>query len=173
MQDKVEEYVVTRRELDAIMLSKKILELKLETLTQELIGYMEQNPIGSLESKEGFTLHKTVRRYPDITDWNEIRQWAEEEGDDFILDNWEYLCATYPSKDLEQGIFREQPNRKLLGVILKHYADVARTEGKDMLDLLPPGLGQKATEYLTMRKPTKKHKDGSILAMAKKGVLLG
>lgn len=176
VNQKVEAYVQLRVELDQLMIVKKTLEADLTTLTEELIGYMEQNPIGSLESEEGFTLHKGVRRSPDITDWNEIRQWADVEGDDFILDHWDELQAAYPMKDVQPGCFIEQPNRRLLGVVLKHYADVAKAEGKDMNDLLPPGLGQKATEYLIMRKPSKKRErkktEDSILEMAKRGALL-
>lgn len=175
MQDKVDALVVLKDRKGELENEAKKIKDKIDTLTAELIGYLDQNThVDKLKATDGRGLTRSARRSPDIVDWPSLHKWAFTEGDELVSEWWDGWLAEYKPKDLEQGIFRELPNKKLLGVIIKHFADVAKAEGKDLYDLLPPGLGQKATEFFRVvkAKPTKKHKDDSILAMAKKGALV-
>lgn len=179
----VEGYVAARQELDRLKL--RIKELTNDNKTGEvdkleniIIGFIEMNPVSSLESKAGYKLGKGTRRSSDITDWSELREWANVEGDDYIRERWGILQNSYKMKDVKQGVFIDQPNKRLLNIMLKYYAILAEQTGRDINDLLPPGLGQKTTTYIIMRKPTKKDKEeelqgvgDTLLDMAKRGVI--
>jgi hypothetical protein len=178
LKSTVELYVLTRLKLDQIMVEKKEAEAEIAELTEEIVGFMEMNPIASLESEDGYKLSKGTRRSSDIVDWSALKEWAEVEGDDYIRDRWGLLQQAHKMKDVKQGVFTEQPNRRLMTVLLQHYANLAESTGRDMNDLLPPGLKQRTTTYLIMRKPTKKDKEeelkgigDTLLDMAKRGAM--
>ncbi len=174
----IETYDKVRNELDAVLLHKKELEEEVAEVSAFLIGYMEQNPVGSLESKSGSKISRGTRRSADIVDYTALEEWALTEGDDFVKGIWGQLQTTYKMKDVKPDVFSLQPNRRLLTVLIKHYAFLAEHRGVPMNDLLPPGLKQRATEYLILRRPAKKSARDeiqqaaiNIVEMAKQGAL--
>jgi hypothetical protein len=174
----VENYVSARLKLDQIMIDKKEAEAEIAELTEEIVGFMEMNPIASLESTNGYKLSKGTKRSSDIVDWSALKEWADVEGDDYIRERWGLLQQNHKMSGVKHGIFTEQPNRRLMTVLLQHYANLAEQTGRDMNDLLPPGLKQRTTTYLIMRRPTKKDKDealqgvgDTLLDMARRGAM--
>ena len=178
IHDKVEEFVSLRGRLDSVNAEKKELEGDIDQLKDELIAYMEANPVGSLISSRGFRLFRGTRRFAEITDYRSLENWAGAIGDDFVRRAYETLMATYAMKGIKPEIFINQPKKRLLNTLLKYYADEAERLSVPMDSLLPPGLEQKTTDFISMRKPTKKQsaefKDAAqnIVEMAKKGALI-
>lgn len=167
----IEDFVAKRQERDQIEIRRKEIDEELAELTATLVGWIEMNPVATLESLAGFRLSKGTRRSADIVDYRALEEWALTEGDEYVKERWGLLNQAYKMKDVRSEVFTSQPNRRLLTVLLKHYAHLAETTGRDMNDLLPPGLKQRATTYIIMRRPSKKAQKRAELEDAGAGLV--
>ncbi len=170
----IEDYVGLRAELDTLTEAMKEAKAKIDEVTAEIIGHMDMNSIATLESKDGYKISRSIRRSPDIDDAQALEDWAMSGGNEYIDGRWTLLQQQHSMKGVRQGIFIQQPNRRLCKVMLDHYALLAETTGRDINDLLPPGLQMKGTEFLTLRKPKRTKETvpvpaSILLKMAKQG----
>ncbi len=175
-QSLIERYKSLRERLDAALIEKKMLEKEVEEVSEEIIGQMEMTSVSSYKTNSGHGVSKGVRRSAQITDYRALEDWALTIGNEEIKEIWGLLQVNYKLEGVKPEVFTMQPQRKLLNIMLKHYAAFAGATGRDLNDLLPPGLKQHATEYLILRKPTKKQESEeflsnaeSILDLAKRG----
>ena len=168
----IEDFVDLRKEQDDLKDAKKAVDKRIEEITTELLGHMDANAITTLRTESGYAISRSIRRYPDITDVQALEDWAMNEGNDYIGEHWGLLQQSHNMKGVDQGIFKQQPNRKLCKVVIDHFANLAQQTGKDINDLIPPGLEMKGTTFLTLRKPKQKdipNPADALLEMAKAG----
>ncbi len=174
----IERFVKFRQDLDVTLGEKKRLEKEVNEVSEEIIGQMEGAGVKAYKSQAGYGISKGVRRSAQIDSYRELEAWAEATGNDEIREIWGLLQQDYKLDKVEPSFFTMQPQRKLLNIMLKYYAFFASQTGRDINDVLPPGLKQKATEYLILRKPSKKadkeeflNTADSIIDLARKGAL--
>jgi hypothetical protein len=170
MKETIEEYIRLREEIDGVKARLKALEEQKKSVETVLIEFLDANPIGSLEGEGGEKLYRGTRRYAKVVDERSLEEWAETEGIALIEEKWTELQRLYNVKNVEPEIFIQKPNNRLLNVLLKYYADMAERNDEFLSDLLPQGLEQSITEYISMRKPsTSSKRHISIIEMAKEG----
>lgn len=177
---KIEQYVFARQALDDVMAEKKRLQTEVDELGAELVGYIDMHPeLDRLAAETGHKLGKAVTRSADIVDYRALEEWALVEGDAYVAENWWLFQASYKMHDIKQEVFTLQPNRRLLTILTKHFSKLAEARGVDINDLLPPGLKQKATEYIKLYQPSSKKQEAanlvgeSLMEMAKRGAMEG
>ena len=173
IKDYVNSYVSLRQHLEEVDLKKKELERMAGEDNAILLSYMEANGIVSLESDSGHIISKSARGYSEVIDAQSLMDWANAEGDEYVSERWELLNRTHAMKGVEQGVFVTKPNTKLCNILVKHYMHLAETTGRDLSDLLPPGLSTTLTPILSLRKPTKsaatKPLSATLLELAMQG----
>ena len=173
IKDYVNSYVSIRQELDEVDTKKKELEKLAEQGKEIILSHMEANGIVSLESDEGYIVSKSARGYSEVIDAESLMDWANAEGDEYVSERWALLNQTHKMKGVEQGVFITKPNTRLCNILVKHYMYMAETTGRELSDLLPPGLDTKLTTILSLRKPTKstatKPLSATLLELAMQG----
>ena len=156
MKLQLDEFLQLRARKDELQVKLKATNKRIEELTDEIAEQMEEVSAASIKGDMGHTISVSYRTYPKVEDYSAYYHWGVTEGGQFVGNYWNDWQESFKMKGVTQQVIKTIPNQRLAGIIIKHCQFEAIRDGKDLRDVLPPGLGMYSKRILTVRQPTKK-----------------